>query len=947
LKYVKFKCLESVSNSSIVEYRNRFLGYLRSILFWLGISQGYTVCVPAFMHLLSFSVYALSAPTLDPRIIFPALSLLSALFVPLQETTMAIQSFSRLFASWARLESFMLPDDDNDYRTQKKKHTVVDGSIAIKVQIANTLTEFPLQANFEVVSNSLVAIVGTIGSGKSLLLKTILSRIDFIGSVLITGNMAYCPQQPWIMNGTVAENILFKKPMENERFSKILSITGLDIDMKSFRFGVDTQLGQNGSKLSGGQSSRLSLARALYSDADIYIFDDILSALDGRIASRIFFDCLKGYLKGKTILFVTHQLQFLGDVDQVIWLDKGMVKYSGTFESLQQSFIDLHSITHTQRNIELKNTDELMQHEDNVMNQQDYAVLEDRNTGRVPYAVYKAYIDAIGGWMYPVILFAFMLLSIGLQIWSYLFLSYATTVNVESFVLDFSLLGLSGSVSVSLFFGFALLVSYRGATYLHNSALFRILRVPISWFENQPIGRILNRFSSDITAVDVNLLSAFVTCSLSLINIIVSVVLVAQSDWYLTLLLILISFLLYKIFLHFQDANIELKRLVSISHSPVDSHISDTITGLETIQAYHLEHDFLTTFYNTMDTANQSFYIRHFLNVWIQLRVGLLISLVTFAVVLISILAKQKSEDQGSKVGLALTASIGLATQIFILLQSLGEGEAELNAVERLVHYTKLEHETFGNSKSNWLQVGKIEFEDVEFRYPSQPDVYALKKVSFSIEAGEKVGIVGRTGSGKSTLVSTLFRQIEISFGVIKIDDTDISTLDLYDLRSQLYIVPQKAVFFTGTIRINLDPHSKYSDQDIWEVLKTVKLKEVVEHQPEKLETGLKSNQTIFSAGQQQLFELAKAILVKPLVLILDEATASVDKETDKMIQELVKEKFKNSTILTIAHRLETVADYDKILVMDVGSVAEYDTPFNLLHRNSIYASMIKKIHDF
>jgi ABC-type multidrug transport system fused ATPase/permease subunit len=276
---------------------------------------------------------------------------------------------------------------------------------------------------------------------------------------------------------------------------------------------------------------------------------------------------------------------------------------------------------------------------------------------------------------------------------------------------------------------------------------------------------------------------------------------------------------------------------------------------------------------------------------------------------------------------LALTASIGLATQIFILLQSIGEGEAELNAVERLVYYSDLEVEQFNDVKTKWITNGAIEFEMVDFRYPSQPNVSTLKQISFSINAGERIGIVGRTGSGKSTLVTTLKRNLEIHSGRITIDGIDISTLDLYDLRSQLHIIPQKAIVFTGTIRSNMDPFSLYTDQELWDALKAVGLLDQVESKPEKLDVPISSSQQLFSAGQLQLFEIAKAILAKPKILILDEATASVDKNTDTLIQQVVLEQFQGTTVLAIAHRLETLSNYDKILVLDQGKVIQFDTP--------------------
>jgi ABC-type multidrug transport system fused ATPase/permease subunit len=910
--------MESVLYKKIQVHRQQFLSYLRSILKWLALPQGYTFVVPTMVSVATFSFYSMTDTVMDPTVVFPAIALFAGLITPLTQATMAIQSFSKFFVSWKRLEEFLV--------TKKTIGSTLDdqkefADYSIRFQNVVTQTAFQLQVDLEIPKCGLVALIGTIGAGKTLLCKAILDQVATEGVISTKGSLAFCDQSTWIMNGTIKENIVFTHEFDQEKLSRVLRETGLDLDLKSFSDGIDTILSHNGSSLSGGQAARVALARALYSDADILILDDILSALDGKVQSVVF-ECLKRQSTSKLVLLVTHQLEFLNHTSKIIWLDEGKVKAYGDTPIVMESYPNLQKYIGEEDEKKQKHA---RKDQELIQSGQASEVEEERNDGRVPMRVYLAYIQKGGGLLFPAFMIVFLGIFVGLQVKANLYLTEATVVQLEDFILTFALFSFSSVLALLIYMLFAMVLSYRAANRLHDEALEHVLHVVYEWFESQPVGRMINRFSSDVNALDVKFLSILFYISITFGNILVSVILVMQSDAYLGILFALILFLLYRVFIYYQAANMDLKRIVSVKYSPVDGHVTDTINGKTTIEAFGFQRKFITKFYTIVDDAACSFYIREYLNSWIQLRVGLLISTITVAVVLISEFGKTQKVDvlEGSSAGLALTSSLSLAQQVFILLHALGVGESEFNAAERLEYYTKLEVEPKRPIDHKWKATGAIEFEKVVFRYPSKPNIDILKSVSFTISAGEKIGVVGRTGSGKSTLIAVLFQLFPLHRGTIRIDGQDISELELSLLRSNISIIPQKATFFTGTLRENVDPLGCATDDKIWEAFQLVGLKELLEKEAGKLDAEMNANS--LSAGQQQLFQLARVWLENPRILILDESNSFVDKETDQMMMNLILEQFKETTVLSIIHRLDQLPLYDRVMVMDQGNVVEFD----------------------
>ncbi len=485
--------------------------------------------------------------------------------------------------------------------------------------------------------------------------------------------------------------------------------------------------------------------------------------------------------------------------------------------------------------------------------------------------------------------------------------------------------------------------AYKAAKLFHRKAVSRLIKAPMGFFDSQPIGRILNRLSKDVESVDQNIwLIAFLT-TIAASGLISSTALLVYVEWRMVLLLVpLLTFYLIMIILY-QRSNRELKRYESTFKSPLYAHISETLSGITTVKAYNVENSFVDKERKLIDDANCPTFLRQSASIWINIRME---SLSTLVVLLLALLGLLKAISP-SLMGLALTYAIGFTGGLAFFLIMSSQLETELNSVERLAVYCDdlPQEASFLNPKDpdtgSWPLRGQIEIERITLSYPSRPDQFVLKDLTFTVQPGEKVGIVGRTGSGKSTLMLALFRILELHKGSIRIDGIDISILGLETLRKRLQIIPQDPVLFSGTIRSNLDVEGEYSDEDIWEVLALIGLKDYVSKSEEKLESEVEENGSNLSVGQRQLICLGRAILVKPKILIMDEATASVDNLADKMIQSSIKSHFRNTTILCIAHRLNTIADFDRVLVLKDGMLEEYDTPISLLDKKGLFSELV------
>lgn len=834
----------------------------------------------------------------------------------------------------------------------------------------------------EIERGSLVAVVGSVGSGKSSFLSAILGEMESIGgskvymSTADEHQVSFCSQSPWIVNDTLRGNILFGRKFNEDRYNEVVHACALSDDLAVLPAGDSTEIGERGINLSGGQKARVALARALYSpESKVILLDDPLSAVDAHVGEHLFQKAISGDVcRGATRILVTHHVHFLPRCDAVIILDDGTVTHCGSYEDLVARGVDFAGAVDIEKNEgDNKGGEEDCSGVDDSHDKKGDGDLpdakklktageklvkdEEKLEGSVEGSNYFHYAKA-GGWIFFVSIFVIQGLGRASEIMANFWLSFWANDSIKNpgasetvwYLNIYAALGLGGVICLTLRAVAMAIHRLRASRKLHDELTKSILRAPVSFFDVTPIGRVLNRFAADMDKIDLELTQSLGQAVSTMFSVLGAVgAIVAATKGTLLVALLPIGYANYVIQKWFRKSSTELQRAASVAASPIFTDFSQMLSGTATIRAFGKQSRFFGSCQASFDKFNALFSTIQHANFWLGLRLDVMGGSVGAIVGGIALATQSSGFIPAGWLGLALSYSIEVTGFLKHGVRMIAQVEAEMNSVERVLYYSNnIDSEaaltTELDPKSDaWPSRGEIQIRGASMRYRDGPLV--LKDISVSIKGGEKVGVVGRTGSGKSSLMAALFRitEIESNGGKISIDGVDISTIGLAVLRLNLSIIPQDPVMFSNTVRYNLDPFGEKSEFDLWEALKKVQLAEAIAVLPDGLDEQVSEGGENFSQGQRQLMCIARSLLRKPKILVMDEATASIDNTTDAAIQQMIRENFSDATVLTIAHRLNTIMDSDRVLVLDDGCVAEFDSPMALIDQGGIFASMVEK----
>ncbi|RLN59762.1 hypothetical protein BBJ29_006823 [Phytophthora kernoviae] len=985
IRVIKFYAWEDSINETIRQIRDEEVALMRRYNYLRLTNAVLMFLAPTILNMMCFLVYILLGNSLDVATAFVILALTNACKMAFSIFANASVAVSEAITSTGRLSDFLVSGEVDESAVE---HGVDHDKAIILLQDADfrweessptpTLTDI----NLTLKSGTVTVVVGPVGSGKSSLINAILGEMQQLrGTRVVRGDIAYASQQAWIQNQTVRDNILFGEPFDAKHYQSVITACQLVPDFEMLEQGDQTEIGERGINLSGGQKARVSVARAMYRarNFDFVVLDDPLSALDVHVANAVFSDGLRGIAEGKTRLLVLnshyHLLQY---ADRVLVMSNGRIVGDGTLEDLRGEFSFLATSPRV-KNSDDGNEEEIVfgGQNDNSRKQSQQAVVaassgggdekknetpkkliveEDRRVGSVRMKTYVNYLAASewNGYVLAATIFILFTVAQVALFFCDWFLSQWSKGSVDLSQKN-SMAVYVGIVVGSLLLTFIRCVFYmeicmRCSGKLHFNYIRKVLGAPVTtFFDVTPVGRILNRFSRDLDQVDNPLPYFSLWMMLYIFQMASAFIVCAAANPYVLILYLPVGYGFMFAVKVYQSSARELKRLDSISRSPFLNLVSETISGIETVRSYKMVKSFSIHCEDLLNYNAKFFLLFQTSSRWFAMRTDWLVSVIIAAV---AILAIATESGLGAAVaGLGLTYAAQLTSSFQRMTTLTTQVENIMTCFERIAHYDSLDEEGYKcvpTSKHtlapDWPRTGAVEFTNVAMRYRDDLPL-VLKGVSFSVASGEKVGICGRTGSGKSSLMSVLFRVVELSSGCVCIDGVDIASITVHQLRTKLIIIPQDPMLFSGSLRMNLDPFAEQSDAQLWDVLRKVHLADTVLAWGRGLDYEVAEKGENLSVGQRQLLCIARALIHDSKVIVMDEATANVDQESDKLIQQTVKESFGGGdrTVLCIAHRIETIMDSDKILVLDAGEVAEYDTPSALLEmKGGMFHSLVE-----
>ncbi|HKP62912.1 MAG TPA: ABC transporter transmembrane domain-containing protein [Polyangiales bacterium] len=906
-----------------------------------------TATVVAFA---GFGAFVLLGGTLSAPLVFACLALFAMLEEPFGLISHILARLQHARVASQRLHAyFEAPERTQDQRviaTTAEAQPLRCSDVAVHYAgAAAPALELP---QLEVGAGEAVAIVGPVGSGKSTLLRVLGGiQLPSRGSATQLGEsrarLAYVPQEAFTLNASLRANIEFGAPehelLDEHELAAIVSDCALLPDLAALPSGLDTEIGERGVNLSGGQKQRVALARAAYRRPGIVLLDDPLSAVDVHTEDVLVERLLFRRLRSATRVVVTHRLTHLARFDRVVFVVAGRVLGDGRYDELLRDNPDFRSFCTSTAHLE--STPAHTPEPQPVVassgdpNEGRVTEDEDRATGAVRWPVYRDYLRALVGdrpLLAPALLAALPLtvavvavLPLLQRIWFARFTDRSLEATAQQAVLIYGAIGLAVLVcSIGQRFLWLYRAAAAGRT-IHDRALAGVLAAPLRFFDSTPTGRILNRFARDLEAVDDELSWSIEQACRSAASTLATLVLILTAVPILLFVALPVIAIYYLVQHAFRRVAREARRLESIARSPRYAQFKEVVTGLDVIHAYGREQFFLDQFFAILEHYQRMHWCSIKLNRWFGTRMGLIGGLLSLCTCVAIVVLSYTGSMSAGTAGLVLSYALGLWGALNWTVRALSEVETFMTQAERLQHYARLTPEPLTTApalpdSTPWPTRGTVEFREVAARYaPHLPRV--LDGVTFRVEGGSKAGLIGRTGAGKSTVSQALFRFIAPERGAILVDGVDIATIPLPRLRRAFAIIPQDPTLFAGTVRSNLDRFGTCSDDDVWTALRRVQLEPSIRALPGMLDARVIEHGHNFSQGQRQLLCMARAILTRARVIVLDEATASVDVRTDRSIQETVRSEFRDVTVLVIAHRLNTLADADQILELAHGRV--------------------------
>uniref|UniRef100_A0A8C9U0J7 ATP-binding cassette, sub-family C (CFTR/MRP), member 8 n=1 Tax=Scleropages formosus TaxID=113540 RepID=A0A8C9U0J7_SCLFO len=997
IKLLKLYAWEHIFRDSVDETRQKELTSLKSFALYTSVSIFMNAAIPIAAVLTTFVVHVhLSEDSdLSPAVAFASLSLFHILVSPLFLLSSVVRSTVKALVSVQKLSEFFASDEIGEEQDpnaiiptstghNNKYQAVVSTEMPWAIVSGYfTWTDGPptlSNIDIKIPFGQITMIVGQVGCGKSSLLLAALGEMQKIsGTVMWTlcrvssptdrkrGPVAYASQKPWLLNATLVENITFEMPLNKQRYKTVIEACSLQPDIDILPQGDQTEIGERGIILSGGQRQRISVARALYQQTNVVFLDDPFSALDIHLSDHLMQEGILKLLREekRTVVLVTHKLQYLPHADWIIAMKDGTIQTEGTLKDIQNSEPELFehwktlmhrqdqefekTVTETLTMLERKNlrramysrealkTEEEDEEEFTESDEEDNISQVLRHRATIPWRSCGTYLSSAGLLLLSLLLLSQLLkhtVMVAIDFWLAHWTSHAIqgcAFSHSSYLLVFSLLCCLGIILCLVTSVAVEWTGLRVAKELHHGLLNKIILLHGNFAgENDHIPATLECLSRS---------TLLCLSALGVISYVTPAFLIA---------LIPLAIACYFIQKYFRMASRDLQQLDDSTQLPLLSHFSETVEGLSTIRAFGYEARFRQRLLEYADANNIASLFLTAANRWLEVRMEYIGACVVLIAAVTSISNSLYNQLTSGLVGLGLTYALMVSNYLNWMVRNLADMEVQLGSVTRIRGLLKTEPESYeglltaSQVPAGWPQHGEIQIQNLSVRYDSTLKP-VLKNVNAHISPGQKVGICGRTGSGKSSFSLAFFRMVDTFEGQIIIDGIDVAKLPLQTLRSRFSIILQDPILFSGTIRFNLDPEKKVTDGMLWEALEIAQLKPVVKTLPGGLDAMVTEGGENFSQGQRQLFCLARAFVRKSSILIMDEATASIDMATESILQKVVMTAFADRTVVIIAHRVHTILNADLVIVMKRGTILEYDRPEVLLEReDSAFASFVR-----